>query len=260
MYCKNCGASVSSGNFCQYCGERLTDETPSISLISKAVSTANLDDRYNLVLISCGTCSKVTTGDLLEDIFGYTDDESSTLVNMAPVVVGERLNANEAATVAQLLTEYGVQVSITNQNDQYVDLTSKATTSVFDAGGNLLSRVAAVIGALTVTNRIRSYRRYKRPSLLDRLFRVNYRPNAPTYRRNFRPRISTAPVEPRRTIRKTPQAAPYRPAVQPVGHQTKPAGRPSSPGPSSHGNPGSHSPSRGGSDPHPGQGPTKQRR
>lgn len=216
MYCKNCGAEVNGGNFCSYCGQPLTETTPSISLMNKAVSTANSDNQYSLVLVSCGTCSKVMTGDLLEDVFGYTDAESTNLVNMAPVVVGERLNAREAQTVAQLLTEYGVQVSITNQQDQYVDLTANATSSVFDKAGNLLSGAAAIIGALTVSNRIRSYRRFKKPSLLERLFRLCYNPAPPVYQRSFRPRLSVTPMEPRHTIRKTPPQPRFNQA--PVGH------------------------------------------
>ncbi len=193
MHCKNCGAIISGGNFCTYCGEPVGEITSSISLLNKAVSTAADTNQYNLVLVSCGSCNKTQTGDLLEDIFGYTDAESTNLINMAPVVVGERLNANEARTVAQLLTEYGVQVSITNQSDQYVDLTSQATTSVFDKAGNLLSGAAAIIGALTVGNRISSYRRYKKPSLLERIFHVGYRPEPPAYRRNFRPPVKNRP-------------------------------------------------------------------
>ena len=216
MYCKNCGAQVSSGNFCPYCGQALTETTSSISLLNKAVSTASSANQYNLLLISCGSCSKTQTGDLLEDIFGYTDAESGTLVSMAPVVVGERLTANEARTVAQLLTEYGVEVSITNQQDQYVDLTDKASSSIFDSAGNLLAGAAAVIGALTVGNRIRSYRRYKKPSLLERIFRIGFQPEPPAYRRNFRPPVvNPVPPEPRRTIR-TP--------AKPMG------GRPGGPG------------------------------
>ena len=209
MYCKNCGAEVSGGNFCSYCGQALTETTNSISLLNKAVSTAADTNQYNLVLVSCGTCSKTQTGDLLEDIFGYTDAESSNLVNMAPVVVGESLTAEEAATVAQLYTEYGMQVSVTDGKDQYVDLTSKATSSVFDNSGKLLAGAAAVIGALTVANRISSYKRYKKPSLLERLFRLNYTPAPPTYSRNFRPRLEPKPVEPRRTIRR-PAPEPQR--------------------------------------------------
>ena len=202
MFCKNCGAELSGGNYCPYCGQALTETTSSMSLLNKAVSTASSTNQYNLVLVSCGSCSKTQTGDLLEDIFGYTDAESSNLVNMAPVVVGERLNAKEAQTVAQLLTEYGVQVSITNQHDQYVDLTDHASTSLFDSAGNLLAGAAAVIGALTVGNRIRSYRRYKKPSLIERIFRIGFNPEPPAYRRNFRPPVANpAPREPRRTIR-----------------------------------------------------------
>jgi len=187
--------------------------------MNKAVSMDSQDNQYNLVLVSCGSCGKMMTGDLLEDIFGYTDAESSDLVSMAPVVVGERLNAGEARMVAQLLTEYGVQVSITNEADQYVDLTSRATSSVFDGSGNLLAGAAAIIGALTVGNRIRSYRRYKKPSLLERLFRLSYTPAPPPYRRNFRPHLEPAPVDPRRTIRKSP------PAQQVSRYPHEPAGR-----------------------------------
>lgn len=232
MYCSNCGAQVNGGNFCAYCGTAMTEVTASSSLLNKAVSVANLDDCYNLVLVSCGTCSKTTTGDLLEDVFGYTDAESTSLVNMAPVVVGERLTITEAQTVAQMMTEYGVQVSVTNEEDQYVDLTDNAVSSVFDTAGNLLSGAASIIGALTVSNRIRSYRSYKKPSLLERLFHINYKPNPPTYRRNFRPRLNTPPVEPRRTIRKAPARPQARPAQG--GHQPK------------GGNPGGHSAPAGG--------------
>ncbi len=209
---------MDGGNFCSYCGQPLTETTTSISLLNKAVSTANLDDQYSLVLVSCGSCSKTMTGDLLEDVFGYTDAESGNLVNMAPVVVGEHLTASEAQTVAQFFTEYGVQVSITNQQDQYVDLTSQATSSLFDNGGNLLAGAAAIIGALTVGNRIKSYRRYKKPSLLERLFRLSYKPNPPAYRRSFRPRLDPTPAAPRRTIRKSPSAQPSRQPSRPQAH------------------------------------------
>ncbi len=203
MYCKYCGAETGSGNFCQYCGQPLSEKTPSVSLMNKAVSTANLDNRYNLVLVSCGSCSKVMTGDLLEDVFGYTDSESASLVGMAPVVVGERLTSSEAKTVAQLFTEYGVEISITDPKDQYVDLSGQATRSIFDSSGKLLAEAAAIIGALTVVNRISSFRRYKKPSLLQRIFHLGYSADPPEYRRNFRPFLEAAPEEPRRIIRRS---------------------------------------------------------
>jgi len=239
MYCGNCGAELSTQtNFCPYCGSRLQAATASISLLNKAASTAKSANEYNLVLISRGTCDAVTAGDLLEDVFGYTDAESGNLVKMAPVVVGENLTSEEAATVAQMYTEYGMEVSVTDSKDQYVDLSGKATSSVFDNNGNLLTGVAAIIGALTVANRIKSYRRYKKPSLLERLFRVNYKPQPPKYQRNFRPRLQPSPLEPRRTIRRPEPMRSGRPsqgsshrAPQGSGHTGRPPQGPGSGGP-----------------------------
>lgn len=211
MHCENCGAELSAqSNFCPYCGSSLqTALTPSISLINKAVSVANEANEYNLALISRGSLDAVTAGDLLEDVFGYTDAESAKLVKMAPVVIGENLTAEEASTVAQLYTEYGMQVSVTNSKDRFVDLSDKATSSIFDKNGKLLAGAAAVIGALTVANRISSYRRYKKPTILERLFRINYTPDPPAYQRHFRMPIDPVPTKPRRTIRR-PEPEPRR--------------------------------------------------
>ena len=236
MYCKNCGAELNEQvNFCPYCGGAQQKTTTSFSLMNKAVSTAQSSNRYNLVLVSRGNCNAVMAGDLLEDVFGYTDAESANLVNMAPVVVGENLTAEEAATVAQMFTEYGMQVSVTDREDKYVDLTGNATSSIFDNSGNLLAGAAAIIGALTVANRITSYRRYKKPSLLERLFHLRYDPAPPAYHRNFRPRLNTEPLTPRRTIRK-PDPSHKAPANRP--HQNTPGnGRPSGGEHSGHGGP-----------------------
>ncbi len=128
-----------------------------------------------------------------------------------------------------------------------MDLTNNAVTSVFDKAGNLLAGAAAIIGALTVSNRIRSYRRYKTPSLLERIFHIGYKPQPPVYQRNFRPRLSTTPVEPRRTIRKTPPAQHYSHGTSghmPSGHGQAPGRTGSSHSPSghgqNHGGPGGH--------------------
>ena len=217
MFCENCGAELTArSNFCPYCGTALQSATTSISLLNKAASTAKAANEYSLILVSIGSCDAVMAGDLLEDVFGYTDAESGNLVRMAPVVVGENLTAEEAATVAQMYTEYGMEVSVTDKKDQYVDLTGKATSSIFDGNGGLLAGAAAIIGALTVANRISSYRRYKKPSLLERLFRINYKPAPPVYHRNFRPRLEPTPLAPRRTIRRpepTRHAVPQRNAL-----------------------------------------------
>jgi len=225
MFCGNCGAELTvQANFCPYCGSSLQSATASISLLNKAASTAKASNEYNLVLVSTGSCDATMAGDLLEDVFGYTDTESGNLVRMAPVVVGENLTAEEAAKVAQLYTEYGMNVSITDKQDQYVDLTSKATSSVFDSKGGLLASAAAIIGALTVANRISSYRRYKKPSILERLFHLNYSPAPPVYHRNFRPRLEPTPLAPRRTIRK-PMPVHRQMNQHPQGHTPDSGGR-----------------------------------
>ena len=236
MFCGNCGAELTAQtNFCPYCGTALQSATASVSLLNKAASTAKASNEYNLVLVSTGSCDAVTAGDLLEDVFGYTDAESGNLVRMVPVVVGENLTADEAATVAQMYTEYGMEVSVTDKKDQYVDLTGKATSSIFDGKGGLLAGAAAIIGALTVANRISSYRRYRKPSLLERLFRLNYKPAPPAYQRNFRPSLEPTPLAPRRTIRRPEplrHTAPQRNAAPRRSGGHGHAGSPRSGGPS----------------------------
>ena len=239
MFCRNCGAELTvQSNFCPYCGSALKEATPSVSLINKAAASAKSKDIYNLILVSRGSCDAVTAGDLLEDIFGYTDAESGNLVRMAPVVVGENLTETEARTVAQMLTEYGCEVSVTDREDRYVDLTGGVSGSVYDSSGNLLAGAAAVIGALTVANRISSYRRYKEPSLLERIFHVSYRPAPPPYRRNFRPHLAPPPpAAPKHTIRRPPPPA-VRPRVRPA--PPKPGSPAPRPGPAIGGGAGSH--------------------
>jgi len=241
MYCGNCGAELTvQTNFCPYCGTTLQHATTSISLLNKAASTAKAANEFNLVLVSPGSCDATMAGDLLEDVFGYTDTESGNLVRMAPVIVGENLTAEEAATVAQMYTEYGMEVSITNSQDQYVDLTNRATSSIFDGKGGLLAGAAAIIGALTVANRISSYRRYKKPSLLERLFHISYQPKPPVYHRNFRPRLEPTPLAPRRTIRRPEpernHMSRHIPEHGPSGGSR--SGGPNRSGPSGHGAPG----------------------
>ena len=250
MYCPNCGAELASvTNFCPYCGSSLQTATTSVSLLNKASAAASETNNYNLVLVSKGSCDAVKAGDLLEDVFGYTDSESGNLVSMAPVVVGENLTMEEASTVAQLYTEYGMQVSITDENEKYVDLSSKAVSSVFDSNGKLLAGVAAVIGAITVANRIKSYRTYKKPSLLERVFHLGYKPEPPEYRRNFRRKIELPPEPRRRTIRKPDRQAQPAHSMQQQGgnHGGGPGGNQAGGHGGNHGSPsGNHGGGPGG--------------
>ena len=140
-----------------------------------------------------------------------------------------RSRAKEITDIAELSIA-------TAEKGQYVDLTNNATSSVFDTAGNLLAGAAAIISALTVSNRIKSYRRYKKPSLLERIFHIGYKPQPPTYQRKFRPKLNPTPAEPRRTIRTQPQ---HRPAGQrpagPSGHGSTGHSGHGPTGPSGHG-------------------------
>lgn len=188
MYCPYCGNVISENiNFCPHCGAALK-ETSSVPVsASNAVKT---EGKYSLILVSRGTCSAAVAGDLLEDIFGYTDSVANDLVSQAPVVVGQKMTAEEAAYVAQMFSEYGIQVSIQDENEEYVDLSSKAVKSVFDSNGNLLTNVLAVIGGLSMMNRVTTYRRVRKPSLLERLFMPLFTPVRPAvHRRYVRPKV-----------------------------------------------------------------------
>ena len=110
MFCGNCGAELTAQtNFCPYCGTALQSTTTSISLLNKAASTAKSTNEYNLVLVSIGSCNATMAGDLLEDVFGYTDAESGNLVRMVPVVVGENLTAEEAAQYINFAVPEGAE-------------------------------------------------------------------------------------------------------------------------------------------------------
>ena len=133
------------------------------------------------------------TGDLLEDIFGYSDSESKKLLSMVPVEVGKDMTEEEASYVAQMFSEYGIEVSVVNEDDEYVDLSKNAVKSIFNSDGSLILAAAAVIGALSAANRVTSYRRHEKPSLLTRLFKTLFKPKQPRHTRRFRPKYQAQP-------------------------------------------------------------------
>ncbi len=170
MFCPNCGKEIIQiVNFCPFCGYSL-QESPStaVSLTSSSVSSGT----YGLVLVSCGTCSESVTADLLEDIFGYSDSYAKNLIREAPVEIGQKMSESEASYVAQVFSEYGIEVSVINENDEYIDLSKNAVSSIFNSDGSLIAAAAAMIGALSVANRVTSYRRFKKPSLITRIFKT----------------------------------------------------------------------------------------
>ena len=93
--------------------------------------------------------------------------------------ISDNLSFLQPRTLAQAFYEYGCQVSIVDTNGDHIDVSEKATSSVYDNDGILITKAAAIIGALTLVNRVTSYRRYKKMSLLGRLFVPRYVPVPP---------------------------------------------------------------------------------
>lgn len=170
MYCIHCGKPLAeNANFCANCGASVHN---SVSVSSSIASSGSGDHR--LILVDRNECSRVDVENLLCDLLGYSAEDADRLVELSPVEIADNLSELQAKTLAQVFTEYGCQISIIDDEGEFVDLSDKADSSVFDLEGNLLEKTLAVIAALTVINRVTSYRRYKKPSLLERIFKPKY--------------------------------------------------------------------------------------
>jgi len=142
-------------------------------------------------LISQGTCSKAYAGDLLEDLFGYSDSESAELIAKVPAEVAQSLNYDQAQALAQVLTEYGLEVAVCDDADSYIT-TSDSGTAAIQEDGSLTSKILEIIGTLSIANKVRKIIGWTRPSPREYIFKPNYRWYYP-------------PVHSRRTIVHNPQ-------------------------------------------------------
>lgn len=201
-YCPHCGNAINIGDrFCANCGTALQGVTTTIN----AVNSARSD--YRVVLVSRGVCSRAVAIDMLSDLLGYSDPDAARIVDNAPMEAALGLTAIQAQYISQAITEYGMQVAIYN-NDGFVDMGSRATTSVFNSDGSFLSAVASVLTGLTVSNRISAFNRWATP--VPVLFRPVYRRSAPPpayRRRHSAPRPAPIPAI---------HAMPPRPVSRPV--------------------------------------------
>ncbi len=197
MYCPYCGNQLNEGvNFCPNCGAPV-EATQTISI------TANqAEGNYRLILISRGTCTKAATVELLEDLLGYSETIAAQLYANMPVEIAEGLTEPQARYTAQAFAEYGVSVSIYDQYDEYVELQAASDTSVYNSDGSLITAALAVLAGITAVNRVNSFRKYKKPGILERLFKLAFQPKQ-------------KPVHVRRSIyRAVPQPARH-PVIQP---------------------------------------------
>ena len=172
-YCSYCGSSVNNNaNYCPNCGGALSGGTKDVMTVYG--EPVDLDTGYRIILFSRGTCSLKTAREVLCDLLGYTTSTSDDLLSNMPIEVADELTELQAITIAQALSEYGMEVTIVDENDQYVDFNDKAKSSVFDSTGSLIASAVAALATLSAANRVHRYRRYKKPSLLQLLFRPRY--------------------------------------------------------------------------------------
>lgn len=205
-YCRYCGAPIApDARFCSSCGAPVEAEAvvPAETAVP-AVLPADYDTAadYSVVLYSVGTCARSYADDLLEDILGYTNSEAKQILKVLPTQIARLLTLQQAQYIAQALTEYGMQV-VVQRGDNEIDVAPYATGSVYNSDGSFLSGVLAALASITVANRIRSFRRWSRPSLLQMLFAPRYRWTPPRHVRHIPQRpvvIRTPAPAPRRQI------------------------------------------------------------
>ena len=230
-YCPSCGQFVGAdARFCQSCGRPLTSVAPAAASVA-AVSNAGT---YSIVLASLGTCTKTAARSLLCDLLAYTQADARRITDAVPVEIAEGLNASQATAVAQIMNEYGMEVSVLNGRT-YVDLSDRVTRSAFSSTGEVLTDIAAVLATLTGANRVRNILRWAfddpyRYRLVPKYTRAPRRYELNPYRR-----LAPRPAPPR-VVPKAPARPPRAvgPAVPPPpGMAPRPSGvktpRPSGP-------------------------------
>lgn len=153
--CEYCGRTITRDmEVCEGCGapipESAFEEEKGTTQNRK---TASKSSGYRLILVSCGTCSESKAEDLLEDLLGYGSGECREIVESLPSEAACGLTSEQAVYLAQAMTEYGMQVSIYDE-DGPADLEWKEDGNVFDSNGNYVKKFAEILGMLTMANRV----------------------------------------------------------------------------------------------------------
>ena len=199
-YCSKCGNEINDdANYCPYCG---TAVNTVMSVVSYEAEPEDLDYGYRVILYSKGTCTLRTAKEVLADLLGYSLATAGELLDCVPVEIADELTQLQAVTIGQALAEYGMDVAIVDEDNTYVDLTDRVSSSVFTSTGALVTTALSVLATLSAANRVHSYRKYKKPSLLSLIFRPKY----------IKPKAK--PVHIRRTVNPRPEPS-RRISVQP---------------------------------------------
>ena len=236
-FCSQCGAAVTEDMaLCPGCGTRLAaanetfaepaelvtaKETP---ILPQYTDAAYLESgEYKVILVSRGVCQATAAAELMEDLLGYSSVQARRLLHMAPAEIACNLTLTQAQYIAQALTEYGREVTVTDAVGGCLNL-PKARTSVFDRYGNLLPAVAVALAVLTGANRVRRISTWGMGSLFPTLFGLGFRRPAPPrhMRRVPMHHVPRRPMPPRPFA---PRPAAHRPPVP------RPAPRPMAPKP-----------------------------
>ncbi len=178
-FCPCCGAEVIPGmKFCSECGYNLSSVKP----VNKD------DEKYKLILASCGYCEPAIVADILIDLFGYTRNRAKKLVEFAPVEIARNLTSKEARYSAQALAEYGAEVDILTSDNRYADMVPDNTArSIYNRDGSLVGEIRTILAGLDSDNRVVSYKQVKNQEMLDRPYKMQFSPKQPTHIRRFRP-------------------------------------------------------------------------
>jgi rRNA maturation endonuclease Nob1 len=201
-YCVTCGRAVEYDDayFCPYCGSRIrtaseiVQEDTAASILS-GISTEDpidvepvtvlepedIEEGYRVVLISRGTCTAKMAKEVICDLLGYTVTTATSLLEEVPVELADELNERQAVVLAQALAEYGMQVTVVDENNRYMNIDSQATNTVYSSTGDLTAAALAVSGSRTAANRGHRYRRDKKPSLRDLIFKPAYKVPQPVH-------------------------------------------------------------------------------
>lgn len=186
-FCSQCGTPVTQEMaFCPGCGSRLKAAAkiavPAPQPASQTIYSAPIcgaADSYKVILVNRGICRLTAAEELLEDILGYSSVEARRLLHSAPAEIAGNLTLEQAQCVAQALTEYGMEVSISNESGTYIDMNNFAAASVFDSRGDFLPAVAGVLAMLTAANRVRRIAQWNMRGTQLPLFRLGFRRPTP---------------------------------------------------------------------------------
>ena len=177
--CEYCGSLIQEGaSYCSNCGAPAPaiDSSSSVSTADPVIQQGAGD--YSLILVSLGTCAKAAASDLLEDLLGYTSEQSADLFDMIPAQIAQQLTYEQALYLAKALTEYGMEVSVRNSSG-YLSTEEEDTGSIFDSAGSLLEKAASVLGMITGLNRMRKFRKLEERRLYQKPFRKAPYPEQP---------------------------------------------------------------------------------